>query len=450
LWLLIPINITSKGDNQKEKIMRLNETLARSNAFFIAWAVIASFGAYFCMYAFRKPFNSGLYHGLQIGDIGYKTILIISQVAGYTLSKFVGVKVISELKPGSRIILIVSLILVAETALLLFGLAPYPYNFVFLFINGLPLGMVYGVVFSFLEGRRFTEMLAMGLNISVVVASGILKTTYIEVHTLLPGVSEFWMPALMGLLFLPLFLMFVWMLSVIPAPTEEDIRQRCERKPMSQADKRLVMKQLGFPVICLIICYATLVVGRDFRDNFTIEIWNELDANWKSSVLSSTEMITGIIVLFVIGNLAFVKDNLTGFRLTNLILIAGISITGLATLLFQNQLINGFYWMLLVGLGMFLCYTILQSVIFDRMIALFRIKANAGYFVYMCESIGYLGSVGLLLYKEFFMKDHSWTKVLMQFSYMQFGLGLVLLVLSNVYLERYRRRTHVTSVVLAL
>ncbi|MGY0034850.1 DUF5690 family protein [Pedobacter sp. NJ-S-72] len=33
--------------------------------------------------------------------------------------------------------------------------------------------------------------------------------------------------------------------------------------------------------------------------------------------------------------------------------------------------------------------------------------------VYMCDSAGYLGSVGLLFYKEFFMKDISWAKVLM-------------------------------------
>jgi hypothetical protein len=421
--------------------MRLKEALLRSNFLFITWAVIASFGAYFCMYAFRKPFNVGLYQGLELWDIGYKAILIIAQVAGYTLSKFAGIKIISELKPASRVRLIISLILVAEIALLFFGLVPYPYNFVFLFINGLPLGMVYGIVFSFLEGRKFTEMLAMGLNISVVVASGILKTTYIEIHKLLPAVSEFWMPFLMGLLFLPLFLLFVWMLSAIPAPTSEDIALRTERVPMTRADKRAVMKKFGFPIVCLVICYAVLVVGRDFRDNFTIEIWNELDANWASSVLSTTEMITGIIVLFVIGTLAFVRDNLAGFRLTNIILFSGMFITGLATFLFQRQLIGGFSWMLLLGLGMFLSYTILQSVVFERMIALFRIKANAGYFVYICESIGYLGSVGLLLYKEFFMKNLSWSNVLMQFSYLQLGIALVVLTPGIIYFEWFRTKT---------
>jgi hypothetical protein len=418
--------------------MRLKERLLSSNTLFIFWAIVASFGAYFCMYAFRKPFNSGLYQGLELWDIGYKAILIISQVAGYTLSKFAGIKVISELRASSRIMLIVCLILVAEVALVFFGLVPFPYNFVFLFINGLPLGMVYGVVFSFLEGRRFTEMLAMGLNISVVIASGIMKTTYIEVHSFLPGVSEFWMPALMGGLFLPLFIMFVWMLSVIPAPTQEDISLRTERFPMTRADKKRVMKEFGFPIICLVACYATLVVVRDFRDNFTIEIWNEIDVNWSSGVLSSTEMITGVVVLFVVGSLALIKSNLISFRITNLILAAGMTTTGLATFLFERNLINGFYWMLLVGLGMFLAYTVLQTVLFERMIALFRIKANAGYFVYVCESIGYLGSVGLLLYKEFFMKDHSWSNVLMQFTYFQFTICLILLIMSNVYLERHR------------
>ncbi|MCF0050334.1 DUF5690 family protein [Dyadobacter sp. LJ53] len=418
--------------------MRLQKALQRSNALFIAWAVIASFGAYFCMYAFRKPFNAGLYQGLELGDVSYKAVLIISQVAGYTLSKFAGIKVISELQHSSRIKLIISLILVAEIALLFFGLVPYPYNFIFLFINGLPLGMVYGVVFSFLEGRRFTEMLAMGLNISVVVASGILKTTYIELHTMLPGISEFWMPVFMGAIFLPFFCFFVWMLSVIPEPTPEDIQLRTERKPMTKEDKRLVMAKFGFPIVCLVVFYATLVVLRDFRDNFTIEIWNEIDANWGSSVFTTTEMITGVVVLVIIGSLAFVRDNVKGFRLTNLILFVSVTLLGAGTFLFQKGAISGFYWMLMVGLGTFLAYTVLQTVIFERMIALFRMKANAGFFVYICESIGYLGSVALLLYKEFFMKDLSWSKVLMQFTYIQFFLGLLLLACANIYLERIR------------
>lgn len=418
-------------------LSRIKKTLSESNTAFVIWAVVASFGAYFCMYAFRKPFSAGLYQGLEIGGVAYKAILIISQVAGYTLSKFMGIKIISELRARDRIKLIVSLIVVAEISLLLFGLAPYPYNFVFLFVNGLPLGMVYGIVFSFLEGRRFTEMIAMGLSISVVVSSGILKTIYLDLHAVLPAVTEFWMPALMGALFFPLFLLCVGMLAILPAPTEDDKQHRTERVPMSNRDKKNILIQYGFPIICLVMCYAILVVVRDFRDNFTIEIWNEIDANWSSGVLAKTEMIAGFVVFIVIGALAFVESNKWGFRLTNMILLGGMLLSGTATFLFQNEYISGFAWMLVIGVGFFLSYTAIQTVVFERMIARFQMKANAGFFVYICESIGYMGSAGLLLYKEFFIKELSWSQVLIHFTYIQALMGLVLLVLGNTYLEYF-------------
>ena len=125
--------------------------LDKSKYFFIVWCMIAAFGTYFCMYAYRKPFTAGTYAGLEWWGINYKTVLIIAQVFGYMLSKFIGIKVISELKATSRKSLIIGLILFAEASLLLFGLVPHPYNFVFLFLNGLPLGMVWGIVFSYIQ-----------------------------------------------------------------------------------------------------------------------------------------------------------------------------------------------------------------------------------------------------------------------------------------------------------
>jgi hypothetical protein len=63
-------------------------------------------------------------------------------------------------------------------------------------------------------------------------------------------------------------------------------------------------------------------------------------------------------------------------------------------------------------------------------------KANAGFFVYICDAIGYLGSVALLLYKEFFMKNTSWAKVLILFSYTLTGTCLLFLVLSALFFNR--------------
>jgi hypothetical protein len=86
------------------------------------------------MYAFRKPFSAATYH---VGEVDYKVILVISQSLGYMLSKFSGIKIISEMKQHGRGLGIIVLISIAAVALLLFAITPYPYSAVFMFINGL-------------------------------------------------------------------------------------------------------------------------------------------------------------------------------------------------------------------------------------------------------------------------------------------------------------------------
>ncbi len=427
-------------------MQKLRQLLADSRLFFIVWCMVAAFGTYFCMYAFRKPFNAGTYEGLALWGIHYKIVLIIAQVFGYMLSKFIGIKVISELKSTSRSRLIIGLILFAEAALLFFGLVPYPYNFFFLFLNGLPLGMIWGIVFSYLEGRRFTEILAIGLSISLIVSSGILKTVYFDVKEWLPAVSEFWLPFVIGLLFMPLFFLFVWMLSVIPAPDKDDLASRSPRLPMTGTDKRNVFRQYGLGIIAFIILYTFLATLRDFRDNFAVEIWNEVDPGWNKNVFTQTEAIISVIVILVIGSLSSIKDNLKGFWSVISIITIGFAISAIATVLFQMNRLSPFWWMMLIGAGLFLAYMPMQIALFERMIAYFRIKANAGFFVYMCDSIGYLGSVVLMLYKEFFMKDLDWSMVLIRFTYLQSVLaGILLLIITVFFYRRAVKRNAVTA-----
>src|SRR5690606_31074041 len=114
-------------------------------------------------------------------------------------------------------------------------------------------------------------------------------------------------------------------------------------------------------------------------------------------------------------------------------------IPSIATPLFQGHILSPFWWMLLLGTGLFLAYMPMQIVLFERMIAYFRIRANAGFFVYLCDSIGYLGSVVLMLYKEFFMKDMNWSVVLIRFTYLQTVIALLLLVAACIFFFRRTR-----------
>ena len=117
-----------------------------SQRWFLAlWCVMAAFGSYAAMYGFRKPFTAGIYID-SVSGLSIKAWFVTAQVLGYTVSKFVGIKVISEMRRERRVITLFALIAIAEFALVLFAIVPVRYKAACLFLNGLPLGMVFGGV----------------------------------------------------------------------------------------------------------------------------------------------------------------------------------------------------------------------------------------------------------------------------------------------------------------
>lgn len=417
----------------------MKKLLEKSEVLLVLWCIIAAFGAYFCMYAFRKPFTTGLYENFKLWGMGYKSILIISQVFGYMLSKVIGIKVIAELKDKKRISLIICLIAFAEAALLAFAAVPFPYNFIFLFLNGLPLGMVWGVIFSFLEGRKLTEFLALGLSLNLVMTSGVLKTIYLHLQETF-HLSEFNLPFVIGLIFLPFFLFFVWMLAQIPAPNAEDLQLRSERTAMNQTDKSLIMKEFGFGLLCFVGTYLLLATMRDFRDNFAIEVWREIDPQFNKTIFSKVETSIGLVVVSLIALNAFIKNNFHSYLTFSGMMILAVMLCGGSTWAFEQQLISPKIWMVSLGIGLFLPYLLIQTVVFERLIALFKARGNVGFLVYICDSVGYLGSVILLFYREFFLRKISFLNILSTFSYIISMVCFTLLVLqlfyfSNKYLK---------------
>ncbi len=53
------------------------------------------------MYGFRKAFAVATFEGSDVGHLNFKTLLVVSQVAGYMVSKFIGVKLIAEMPPAA-------------------------------------------------------------------------------------------------------------------------------------------------------------------------------------------------------------------------------------------------------------------------------------------------------------------------------------------------------------
>ncbi|MEO9595508.1 DUF5690 family protein [Rhodopirellula bahusiensis] len=394
---------------------------------FSIYCIVAAFGTYFCMYAFRKPFTAATYDGMIAFGVGYKTILITSQVAGYTLSKFVGIKVVSEMPARYRAISIVALIAIAEFALLLFAVTPVPWNFVWLFVNGLPLGMVFGLVLGFLEGRAVTEALSAGLCASFILSSGFVKSvgrTLIESH----GVDTFWMPAMTGLFFVGPLLLFVWMLSQIPAPSATDEQLRSKRSPMNGEQRLAYWRRHAFGLTGLLSIYVLLTVIRSLRDDFAIEIWSELGVENEPTVFARSEFWVMIGVVVISGLTSLIRNNRTAFLSALGLLAAGFVIVVASVVGQTYGQLSPMAFMVLLGLGMYIPYVAFHTTVFERMIAALRETGTIGYLMYLADALGYLGYVGVMFYRNSVTSDHNFLSLMNRTSVVVAALASVITI----------------------
>jgi len=395
---------------------------------------LIAFLTYACMYGIRKPFTVGSFEGLTWGGLDYKALLIISQVIGYALSKFIGIKVISEMGRSSRAISIIILTGIAEVALILFSIVPQPYSMILLFFNGLPLGMIWGLVFAYLEGRRTTEILGTVLSISFIVSSGFVKSVgKMLMNTF--HLTDFQMPWVTGLVFFVPLTLLVWLLDKSPEPTAEDEAMRTKRVPMDKTQRKKIFLQFAPGLVLLTITYMLLTIFRDLRDNFAAEIWNAIGVGGNSMIFTWSELPIAFTVFIVMGSLMLIRDNRKALQMNNYIVLSGFILIGVSTLALKTGLINSVTWMILLGLGTYLGYLPFNCFMFDRLISAFGSAANAGFFIYIADSFGYLGSVGALLFKNFYNKELSWYSFLITTSY---GIALIGSSLTLLTLRYFR------------
>lgn len=398
-------------------------------------AGVAAFCVYTSMYAYRKPFTVASFKDLQFLHIDYKIWLIIAQTIGYTLSKFAGIRFIAELKKKKRFPIILKLIIVSWISLLFFALVPPPYNIFFLLINGLPLGIIYGIVFSYLEGRRTTEILGAVLATSFIFASGFTQSVgkYVLLNW---DVNEFWMPYVTGLLFFIPLLFFSWVLDKIPSPTVIDIQLRTERLPMNKTKRRNFIYTFFPGLLLLIITYIMLTILRDYRSNFASEIWKELELGKDASVFTRSELPASLVVLFIMSLLVLVKNNMKALIINHLLIIVGFLISLCCTLLYTSGYITPFWWMTLTGVGLYMGYVPFNCMLFERLIASFKYVSTAGFIIYVADAFGYLGSDVILLVKNFGYISNSWTNFFIDMVIIISITGVVLTGLSAIYFQK--------------
>ncbi|MCP4787649.1 MAG: hypothetical protein GY903_09490 [Fuerstiella sp.] len=367
-------------------------------------AAAAAFAVYFCMYAFRKPFTAGTFEGQEVFGLGLKTVLVLSQLSGYMLSKFIGVKIVSEMPRPRRAVALLVLIGFAELALVGFAYLPIHAKVFMLFLNGLPLGLIFGIVLSYLEGRRQTEALAAGLCASFIVSSGIVKSVgrWLIVEQ---GVSEFQMPFITGAMFLPPLFFSVWLLQKTPEPTPQDREIRSERKSMTGLERREFFRAYAPGLSMLLFVYIVLTVTRTIRDDFGVEIWKKLGVQEQPSVFAQSETIVGIVATALNAFAICFVRNVSALRAATVLMCTGFVVAiGAALAQWQGQ-VEPFPFMVACGIGLYLPYVAFHTTVFERIVAASRHSGNLGFLMYVADSLGYLGYAAVVSLKMFGPED---------------------------------------------
>ena len=396
------------------------------------YAAITVFLTYTMVFGFRKSFTVATFDGITIAGYSYKTILVISQMLGYMLAKFYGIKFISELKRHGRGKIIILLTLISWLSWLFFALVPAPYNIAFLFINGFPLGMLWGVVFSYVEGRRSTDFIGATLAVSFIFASGFVKTVggWLMLNF---GITEFWVPFYTGLVFVGPLLFFVFLIEKIPPPSEEDIASRMDRVPMLAEDRKKFTRLFLPGLVACILIYAFATIFRDMRDNFSAEMWKEMGFFDKPELFAKTETPITLIILVLIGSMVLIKNSFKALMLSHFFIGLGFIIAGLSSYFYISNSLSPIWWMTLVGLGLYMVYIPFNSVFFERLIAAFKHTGNVGFLIYLADSFGYVGSVGVMLSKEIFKVQLNWVTFFSNSVIWLSLVGLALTLFSAIY-----------------
>ena len=407
-----------------------------ADVLFILWAGGAVLLSYSLVYALRKPYTAAVFTDLDFFGVDYKIAVTTIQILGYLIAKFVGIKLISELKRERRFKFFISSVIVAQASLVAFGMIEAPYNIFAMFLNGLSLGCMWGVIFSFIEGRRVTDILASLLGISIVFSSGLAKSVglYVmnEVH-----VDQFWMPALIGAVALPFLLFLGWALKKLPHPNQTDITHKAERVAMNGQQRKAVFRNYMPILLILFAANFMLLVLRDIKEDFLVNIIDM--SNQSSWLFAQVDSIVTLIILGLFGLMIFVKSNIKALMILLSLVTLSTLMMSYVSLNHQTLNLNPIVWLFTQSLSLYIAYLTFQTIFFDRFIACFKFKGNVGYFIAMIDFIGYAGTVIVLFSKELFQIQGNWFEL---YNGMSAFVGIatsVLFVLAGILLlKRYR------------
>lgn len=194
---------------------------------------------------------------------------------------------------------------------------------------------------------------------------------------------------------------------------------------MDSNQRKAFFRRHKFGIICLLIVYVFLTIVRSLRDDFAVEIWQELGVHDTPDVFAKSEFWVMLGVIFIMGMTIVIRNNRTAFLSSMGLLGVGFVIMVLSV---GGQLLgwlSPMAFMVLLGLGMYIPYVAYHTTVFERMFAAFKETGTIGYLMYLADAVGYLGYVGVMVFRNTTGSQINFLSLLV-------GISLCVAVLSTV------------------
>jgi hypothetical protein len=166
---------------------------------------------------------------------------------------------------------------------------------------------------------------------------------------------------------------------------------------MIRSDRRQFLARHGAGLAMLAIAYLLVTVLRSVRADFAPEIWNGLNYKIVPDVYFRTEILVALGVVVASGLSISIANHRRAFQTAMATSLGGLALAAAAVVARRSGWLEGFGFMTVVGLGLYLPYVAVHTTIFERLIAMTRERANLGYLMYLVDAFGYLGYVGVML-----------------------------------------------------
>lgn len=219
-----------------------------------------------------------------------------------------------------------------------------------------------------------TDVLASLLGVSMVISSGTAKSVGLYVMDIWQ-VSEFWMPALIGAVALPLLALLGYALNRLPQPTEEDIALKSERETLNGRQRWELFKNFMPFLTMLFVANIAIVVLRDIKEDFLVNIIDM--SGYSPWLFTQIDSVVTLTILAIFGLMVLVKDNFKALSVLYGLIITGMMVMAFVSFGQERMGLSPVTWLFLQSLCLYMAYLTFQTIFFDRFIACFKIRETS-------------------------------------------------------------------------